>query len=110
MTVLHSAFEFLEELSDTRIESLKAKAKQRIEKEKESNVYDDIYNDSDEEEEMKRMGTELIVRTKNYSQIVKEDSFNYLNDSKFSKNESFIEHDDVEMICQDLIESKNRSF
>jgi hypothetical protein len=110
MTVLHSAFEFLEELPDSKIKLLKEQAKKRMENETKTEIYNDIYNDSDDDEEIKRMRTDEFKKVRYFTEAHKNVPLDNDTESDFSENSSLIENYDINMICQDLMESKTKSF
>ena len=103
MTVVYSAFEFLEGISEERIKELQEKALERIKIEKEEGVY--IIENNELDPDSKDFQINL---TKSESMKVLRDK-NKREERKNIENSTIIE-DEFELLTKDIIETKTRSF
>lgn len=111
MTVLHSAFEFLEELSDDRLTKLQDIINLRMSQEQTGNEEEVKEEDVDFIDEPKHpyMQTEIFNNHKNFSQLLVNDYFPP-HQRKISKVDSFIHHEDDDLISSHHNDNHNRSF
>ena len=111
MTVLHSAFEFLEELTDDRLSELQDIINERISLEQTGTEEEskEVEPDDHEEPKLPYLQSEVFNNHKNFSQLLVNDYFP-VNQRKISKLDSFIYHEDDDLMSNHFNQNPTKSF
>ena len=110
MTVLHSAFEFLEEINESRMKNLKQSIEEREAQEVEwSSDFDDGIEKEEEEDIHEKWLKSEPESSKIFSTILVNDYFE-TPVRKFSKGESFVNKDENQIRSETVKDALFRSF